>query len=70
MVNITNFNLIKQMLNYFRHSSPKIVKNEKYIFLNLKCLMMIPEYKMVWENSENVDYYYPVNQNYTQIEKQ
>jgi hypothetical protein len=33
------------------------------------------EYKMVWENSENVDYFYPVNQNYlpyqyTQIEKQ
>jgi hypothetical protein len=36
---------------------------------------MLPEYKMVWENSENVDYFYPVNQNYlpyqyTQIEKQ
>jgi hypothetical protein len=36
--------------------------------------MMFPEYKMVCENSENVDYFYPVNQNYlsyqcTQIKK-
>jgi hypothetical protein len=26
--------------------------------------MMLPECKMVWENPENGDYFYPVNQNY------
>ncbi len=76
------------MLNFFAFQFKKEYRNLNIFLLTSKGQhrinlgsrimyksMMLPEYKIVWENSENGDYFYPENQNYlpyqyTQIEKQ